>query len=407
MATALEVLREAAGRAFVQGGMIDQMPVAVMTAEPDGRCRITYANAETMRLLTLVRQSTGLPDAPVVGQSVDTFHASPAHVRAILSDPERLPYRTTVRLGAETLELNVSALRHRDGGYAGPMLTWNLRTRQERLSARFEQSVVGIAREVGSGAEAMAAIAEEMSRAAAGSGERLGAAAMASRAGASHVHAVAAATEQLTASVREIGRQVAESAEIARGAVAEAAATDQSVAGLAASATRIGNVVKLIRDIAARTNLLALNATIEAARAGEAGRGFAVVAGEVKTLAGQTAKATEEIAGQVATIQHETTQAVTALRSIGGTIRRMNEIAAAIAEAVQQQGSATQEIAGSVQQAAAGAAEVDDTMGQVTDTVRRTGARAGDVAAAATALTGQSSVLAREVADFLGALKAA
>jgi methyl-accepting chemotaxis protein len=109
----------------------------------------------------------------------------------------------------------------------------------------------------------------------------------------------------------------------------------------------------------------------------------------------------------VAAIQHETAQAVTALRSIGGTIRRMNEIAAAIADAVEQQGTATQEIAHGVQQAAAGAAEVDGTMEQVTEMVRRSGTQAGDVVNAATTLTGQSAVLAREVAEFLEALKAA
>jgi methyl-accepting chemotaxis protein len=407
MATALEVLRVEAARAFVQGSMIDQMPVAVMTAEPDGQCRITFANNETSRLLEVVRPSNAAPDVGLVGQSVDSFHADPARVRAILSDPARLPYRTIVRLGAESLDLHVSALRNRDGSFAGPMLTWKLRTRQDNLSAKFEHSVVGIARDVGAAAEAMTGIAEQMRRAAVGGGDRLSEASAASRMAAGHVHAVAAATEQLTASVHEIGRQVAESADIARGAVAEAAATDKSVAGLAGSAARIGDVVRLIRDIASRTNLLALNATIEAARAGEAGRGFAVVAGEVKTLAGQTAKATEEIASHVAAIQHETAQAVTALRSIGGTIRRMNEIAAAIADAVEQQGTATQEIAHGVQQAAAGAAEVDGTMEQVTEMVRRSGTQAGDVVNAATTLSGQSAVLAREVAEFLEALKAA
>ncbi|WP_417795280.1 methyl-accepting chemotaxis protein [Terasakiella pusilla] len=70
---------------------------------------------------------------------------------------------------------------------------------------------------------------------------------------------------------------------------------EERLTGLNGALEEVRAVSGSIQKIASQTNLLALNATIEAARAGEAGKGFAVVAGEVKNLAGQTAKATEQI----------------------------------------------------------------------------------------------------------------
>ncbi len=407
MAGALETLRQSVGRAFVQGEMIEQLPVPVMTAEPGGAFRVTYLNAAAREVLGGIGPALPVPVAALLGQSVDFLTPNPERTREILADPARLPHRATVALAEETLELSISALRNADGSYSGPMLSLRVLTAQQRLSEQFQGSVVSIAHVVGDSARGMAATADAMSGAAASGAARLEEVAGASRDASGHVQAVAASAEELAASVREIARQVAESAAIAGGAVAEAEATDRTVAGLADAATRIGDVVRLIQDIAGRTNLLALNATIEAARAGEAGRGFAVVAGEVKTLATQTAKATEEISGQITAIQRETGQAVVALRSIGDTIRRMSEIATAIAGAVEEQGAATQEIARSVQEAARGTSEVDSTIAVVAVSVAQTGAQAGEVVTAAQALTEQSATLSREVTEFLGALKAA
>jgi methyl-accepting chemotaxis protein len=222
-----------------------------------------------------------------------------------------------------------------------------------------------------------------------------------------NVQTVAAATEQLSSSVTEIGRQVTQSTRIAGQAVEEANRTNVTVQGLSAAAQKIGDVVKLISDIASQTNLLALNATIEAARAGEAGKGFAVVANEVKSLASQTAKATEEISAQVAAMQGATTEAVTAIESIGGTIGTINEIATAIALAVEQQGAATQEIARNVQQAAQGTGQVSSNIVGVNQAAGKTGAAANQVLVSAEQLSGQAASLRGDVDRFLVNIRAA
>ncbi|CAK0768348.1 methyl-accepting chemotaxis protein [Azospirillaceae bacterium] len=165
-----------------------------------------------------------------------------------------------------------------------------------------------------------------------------------------NVQRLHAATHQLFSSVHELSGQVAESEGIAQQAVAQARHTNQTVLGLAKAAEKIGEVVKMITDIASQTNLLALNATIEAARAGEAGKGFAVVANEVKTLAGQTARATNDIAAQVETIQITTRNAVEAIAHIGGTIERLSAIAHVVTEAIGRQEGAASSIADVVEQ---------------------------------------------------------
>ena len=406
MARAVEQLRGVMRQTFIQAEMIRQVPVGVMTAEANEGHRIRYLNTEALRIMGAIKAH--LPVAPdaLVGQWASVF--DPIAGRPLIeTDPARLPQRTRLVAGDETLELQVSALHDSHGGFVGPMVTWHHLTDQVRLAARFEQTVGAIAHTVGEQAVGMRDAARAMSETAGDAGQRTEAVTNASGQAAGHVAAAAAGAEELAASVDEIGRQVAESARIAGVAVAEAHATDRSVGGLSDAAGKIGEVVELIGDIAARTNLLALNATIEAARAGEAGRGFAVVASEVKNLATQTARATGEIAAQIAAMRDATGHAVTALRSIGGTIQRMNEIAVAIAGAVEEQGAATREIAHAVQQAAMGTSEVNDNIAVVNEAVTDTGGRAGAVLEAATALTGQAEALKTEVSRFLADMRQA
>ena len=237
--------------------------------------------------------------------------------------------------------------------------------------------------------------------------ERVEVAGRASSEASSSVESVAAAAEELSASINDISQQAAHAAGIASRAVNQARETDGTVQGLAQSAGRIGEVVGLINTIAAQTNLLALNATIEAARAGEAGRGFAVVASEVKSLASQTAKATEEISEQIADIQKVAGDAINAIQAIGGIIGEVNEVATAIAAAVQEQGAATQEITRSTQYAAQGTKNVSDNITGVKADADTAAGAAENVKQASETLETQSRQLGAQVSDFLGKIRAA
>jgi methyl-accepting chemotaxis protein len=279
--------------------------------------------------------------------------------------------------------------------------------KMDELTRSFEASVGGIVQTVASQAAQMESSAQSMSATAEETTKQASAVAAASEQSSANVQTVASATEELSSSIAEISRQVNHSNQIASNAVAEATKANEMVQGLVSASQKIGEIVALINDIADQTNLLALNATIEAARAGDAGKGFAVVAAEVKNLATQTSKATEDISAQITGVQGATQNAVRAIGSIGKTIGEIDQIATAIAAAVEEQGAATQEIARNVEEAAKGTQEVSANIGGVTEAANGTGSAANQVLTAAQALTGQSGHLKDLVQQFLSGVKAA
>ena len=100
------------------------------------------------------------------------------------------------------------------------------------------------------------------------------------------------------------------------------------VTGFAAAMDQVKRCSQDIEQIAETTNILALNATIEAMRAGEAGRTFAVVANEVKTLAGETRKATDEISDVIETLGSEASMVI---ERIEAGAKASNEAKASVA----------------------------------------------------------------------------
>ena len=275
------------------------------------------------------------------------------------------------------------------------------------LAESFETAIGNIIEKVGAASIELENSAVVLTKSSAATQQLSTVVATASEETSTNVQSVASATEEMAGSINEIGRQVLDSNKIANEAVIQAQKTDARIAELSLAANRIGDVTQLITTIAEQTNLLALNATIEAARAGDAGRGFAVVAQEVKALAAQTAKATSEISTQIGGMQAATQDSVHAIKEISGTIRRVSEIAAAIAAAIEEQGVATQEIARNVQQAAIGSSQVATSIADVNRGAGDTGSASSQVLSSAQLLSSENKRLKAEVVKFLATVRAA
>jgi methyl-accepting chemotaxis protein len=274
------------------------------------------------------------------------------------------------------------------------------------LADAFENSVRRVAAEVSVAATEMTRASEGIARSIAAIRQQASASGETVDGTSSSADRVSTALEKLSTSAAMIRSEVERSATAAGDADAAVRSTDETARGLADAARKIGDVIALINAIAAQTNLLALNATIEAARAGEAGKGFTVVANEVKSLAGQTARATQEIEAQITAIQSIAEMVLSSIGSIGERVSEMTEIAAQITLVVEEQHETMERIAGEASMVAAGVRDVAEAAAAISGTATEAATGADRVYEAAQGLLTHSGALEQAADSFLARVRA-
>jgi urea transport system substrate-binding protein len=215
---------------------------------------------------------------------------------------------------------------------------------------------------------------------------------------------LAGASRQMDSSLEALEAQIEDVARVMGGAVEKLGAAETIIASLNDAAGRIGGMVKVIANISRQTRLLALNATIEAERAGHAGAGFAVVAAEVKTLVGETERATADIERWTGEIRNSSERTAGSMGAIGKAMRDVDGLVHAVVDAMQQQGQASRDIAQGVRTTESETRGMLTAIKEVEAAADKAQAEAGAVESAGEGLARQSDALHKAVTTFLSDL---
>jgi methyl-accepting chemotaxis protein len=442
--------------------VLDEVQTNIMIADLDLRLAYANKRAlATFRSLQKeIKAAFGVGIDEMTGGSIHRFHRDPALIERLLADPTALPRQATFHFGNVTLETRINRIRDGHGRLQGYVVAWEDVSERTRLDAEVRtaaererwqaaalrekvDSMLAVVQAAGHGdlthdvsvrgedaigqmGEGLAALLRDLRRDIGVINRNASALAKASRTlmevsqqmGANseetstqaHVVAsnaktvsdslqtIATAVEEMTASIAEISTNATKASEMAAEAVRVTDRTNAIITTLGRSTSEIGDVIKLITSIAEQTNLLALNATIEAARAGDAGRGFAVVASEVKELAKETAGATEDISARIEAIQRDTEGAVAAISDISGMIKRINDIQAVIATAVEEQSATSAEMSANITRAASSGLNISSNIDGVAEAAQNTAGGASEAQTAAA----QLADMAAELQEFVG-----
>ena len=281
------------------------------------------------------------------------------------------------------------------------------RAELEQMATALEERVLATARLIHEACQMQQQAAATMSQCALTTRDEAAIATAATDRSADTAHVVVTATRQLSTAINEVSKRMIAASATTRLMTERAADGRDNVLLLDQAAARIGDFSTLIANVARKTNSLAINATIEAARAGEGGRGFSVVASEVKSLAAQIGLATQQIAEQIGDVRRTAGAVSCSISDMGSAVKALDDSAASIVTAIDQQSTAIGEIDRTVHLSVEGIDGLRRIMDGVEQQVESTCEISEDIATTARTLEQQGTSLIREVSEFIDRVRAA
>lgn len=392
--------------------MMEQAPINIMFADTDFIIR--YANPASIRTLRAIEDLLPIRADDLIGQCIDIFHKNPSHQRGMLKDPSNLPISSEIKLGDETLDLQVNAVFDQNNEYMGAMVSWEVITKRLAMEREIEEKaqaeraraqetqekvdvVLTVVNAVAAGdfnqivpdlgedavgqvgkalAKAIDAVrsslkqVREVSGTVANAAQEMASASQEISTGAqeqaSSLEETASSLEEITSTVKQNTDNAQQASDLATGSrdiaqrggnvVSEAV---EAMSAINSSSKKIADIITAIDEIAFQTNLLALNAAVEAARAGEQGRGFAVVAAEVRNLAQRSATAAKEIKSLIEDSSEKVENGTGLVNDSGSTLEEIVTSVKQVTEIITEIAAASSEQLTGIEQVNRAVAEMD------------------------------------------------
>ncbi len=117
----------------------------------DEDLNITYVNPAVVKMMAarqdvLRERFPGFDAHNLVGKNIDMFHKNPAHQRALLGDPSRLPAKAEIKVADLEFEVNATAVLDGQGKYMGNMVEWRDITEQKAAERALAEMIAAATR---------------------------------------------------------------------------------------------------------------------------------------------------------------------------------------------------------------------------------------------------------------------